>query len=219
MPLLQTLMEQGRAALARGDRQLALECFTRIVERDPHNVAALNNRGLLLGFLGQIEPALGCFQQALQIDQLTATILELAGEFETAAERHSGDPGQAREIGCAPADRASEQISVERDAQAALDRAVGRRQPEARQHQLGTAFRLRRQTQRSVEPKSAIGAVKRRLRLAEISDLAREPQPIDACPAGRDVIPGDLALEPQVIEHALGIDAGRYCAREFHAAA
>jgi tetratricopeptide (TPR) repeat protein len=69
MPLLQTLMEQGRAALARGDRQLALECFTRIVERDPRDVAALNNRGLLLGSLGQIEPALACFRQSLQIDQ------------------------------------------------------------------------------------------------------------------------------------------------------
>ena len=62
-------MEQGRAALARGDRQLALECFTRMVERDPGNVAALNNRGLLLGSLGQIEPALACFRQSLQIDQ------------------------------------------------------------------------------------------------------------------------------------------------------
>jgi tetratricopeptide (TPR) repeat protein len=61
-------MEQGRAALAGGDRQLALECFTRIVERDPRNVAALNNRGLLLGHLGQIEPALACFGQSLQID-------------------------------------------------------------------------------------------------------------------------------------------------------
>jgi tetratricopeptide (TPR) repeat protein len=68
MPLLQTLMEQGRAALALGDRQLALECFTRLAERDPGNVAALNNRGLLLGDLGQIEPALACFRQALQID-------------------------------------------------------------------------------------------------------------------------------------------------------
>jgi tetratricopeptide (TPR) repeat protein len=69
MPLLQTLMEQGRAALARGDRQRALECFTRIVERDPRNVAAHNNRGLLLGSLGQLEPALACFRQSLQIDQ------------------------------------------------------------------------------------------------------------------------------------------------------
>lgn len=68
MPPPQTLMEQGRAALARGDRQIALECFTRMVERDPLNVAALNNRGLLLGDLGQIEPALDCFRRALQID-------------------------------------------------------------------------------------------------------------------------------------------------------
>jgi len=68
MPLLKTLMDQGRAALARGDRQLALQCFTQIVERDPRNVAALNNCGLLLGHLGQIEPALGCFRQSLQID-------------------------------------------------------------------------------------------------------------------------------------------------------
>lgn len=67
MPLLHTLMEQGRAALASGDRQLALECFTRLVERDPHNVAALNNRGLLLGHMGQIEPALACFRRSLQI--------------------------------------------------------------------------------------------------------------------------------------------------------
>lgn len=68
MPLLRTLMEQGHAALAQGDRQLALECFTRIVERDPRNIAALNNRGLLLGHLGHIEPALACFRQSLQID-------------------------------------------------------------------------------------------------------------------------------------------------------
>jgi tetratricopeptide (TPR) repeat protein len=68
MALLQTLMEQGRAALARGDRQQALECFSRIVERDPHNVAALNNRGLLQGHLGQVEAALHSFRQALQID-------------------------------------------------------------------------------------------------------------------------------------------------------
>jgi tetratricopeptide (TPR) repeat protein len=68
MPLLQTLMEQGRAALARGDRQTALECFTRMVESDPLNVAALNNRGLLLGHLGQLEPALDCFRRSLQID-------------------------------------------------------------------------------------------------------------------------------------------------------
>jgi tetratricopeptide (TPR) repeat protein len=79
MPLLQTLMEQGRAALASGDRQRALECFTRIVERDPHNVAALNNRGLLLGHLGQIEPALDCFRQALQIDSVNVIALVNGG--------------------------------------------------------------------------------------------------------------------------------------------
>ncbi|HEX2789528.1 MAG TPA: tetratricopeptide repeat protein [Steroidobacteraceae bacterium] len=79
MPLLQTLMEQGRAALASGDRQRALECFTRIVERDPNNVAALNNRGLLLGHLRQIEPALVCFRQALQIDPVNVIALVNGG--------------------------------------------------------------------------------------------------------------------------------------------
>jgi tetratricopeptide (TPR) repeat protein len=65
---VQTLLKKGRAAFGRGDPQQALQCFTNILELDPHNVAALNNRGLVLGHLHQIDPALRCFRQVLEID-------------------------------------------------------------------------------------------------------------------------------------------------------
>jgi tetratricopeptide (TPR) repeat protein len=65
---MQTMLETGRAAFARGDPQQALESFARILELEPHNVVALNNRGLVLGHQQQIEPALRCFRQVLEIE-------------------------------------------------------------------------------------------------------------------------------------------------------
>jgi tetratricopeptide (TPR) repeat protein len=65
---VQTLLQEGRAAFGRGDPQQALECFANILELDPRNVAALNNRGLVLGHLRQIDAALRCFRQVLEID-------------------------------------------------------------------------------------------------------------------------------------------------------
>ena len=88
---MKTLMDQGHAALARGDRQLALQCFTQIVERDPRNVAALNNCGLLLGYLGQIEPALASFRRSLQIDPGNVIALVNGG----IALAHLGQPASA----------------------------------------------------------------------------------------------------------------------------
>jgi tetratricopeptide (TPR) repeat protein len=65
---VQTLLEEGRAAFARGVPQRALACFDKVLERDARNVAALNNRGLVLGHLRQIDAALRCFRQVLEID-------------------------------------------------------------------------------------------------------------------------------------------------------
>lgn len=65
---VQTLLQQGRAAFGRGEPDLALKHFVRILEFDPHNIAALNNRGLVLGHLQHIDQALGCFAQVLEIE-------------------------------------------------------------------------------------------------------------------------------------------------------
>jgi tetratricopeptide (TPR) repeat protein len=65
---VQTLLEEGRAAFGRGEPQRALACFAKILELDPRNIAALNNRGLVLGHLRQIDAALRCFRQVLEID-------------------------------------------------------------------------------------------------------------------------------------------------------
>jgi hypothetical protein len=80
-----------------------------------------------------------------QIERLTAAILELAAEVEAAAKRSPGELGPAREIGHAPVDRTLGQISIESDAQTALDYAVRNCQPEARQDQFGIALRPRYQ--------------------------------------------------------------------------
>jgi len=65
---VQTLLQQGRAAFGRGEPQLALKYFADLLAFDPHNIAALNNRGLVLGHLQQIDQALRCFTQVLEID-------------------------------------------------------------------------------------------------------------------------------------------------------
>jgi tetratricopeptide (TPR) repeat protein len=65
---VQTLLEEGRAAFAHGEPQRALACFAKILELNPRNTAALNNRGLVLGHVRQIDAALRCFRQVLEID-------------------------------------------------------------------------------------------------------------------------------------------------------
>jgi tetratricopeptide (TPR) repeat protein len=76
---VQTLLQQGRAAIDRGQPQQALKYFADILEFDPHNIAALNNRGLVLGHLQQIEQALRCFTQVLEIDPANVTALVNGG--------------------------------------------------------------------------------------------------------------------------------------------
>jgi tetratricopeptide (TPR) repeat protein len=91
---VQSLLQQGRAAFERGEPQRALECYARILQYDPSNVAALNNRGLLLGHLGQIEAALGCFRQALLIDPDDVVALVNGG----IALAHLGHSDQALDL-------------------------------------------------------------------------------------------------------------------------
>ena len=76
---VQSLLQQGRAALGRGEPQLALKYFADILASEPHNIAALNNCGLVLGHLQQIDQALRCFTQVLEIDSANLIALVNGG--------------------------------------------------------------------------------------------------------------------------------------------
>src|SRR6266849_10313592 len=96
--------------------------------------------------------------------------VEPGSELEIAAEWCAGELGPARKIGGSPGDRASDQTGVEGDPQAALHRAIRRRQAETREDQLGIPVRLRHKRQCPVEPVGAKTAVERRLWLGKVGE-------------------------------------------------
>lgn len=88
-----SLIAKGEAAHAAGDLTTAETLFASALLKDPENLDALNNYGVVLGEQGALAEAVACFRRALEFDpkfeiarQNCASLLRSAGyEMEAAA--------------------------------------------------------------------------------------------------------------------------------------
>jgi tetratricopeptide (TPR) repeat protein len=74
-----SLIEQGYAALGRGEITTALGFLTQVLAREPDRVDLLNDCGGLNGLLGRQEEAVGYFQRALAAEPERADVLNNLG--------------------------------------------------------------------------------------------------------------------------------------------
>jgi len=88
---IQALYEGGRAALARGDLDLAIEYLSSVVEAEPKNVGALYNLGYAYRRKGDIDKAIEFSKRAVEADpkrlyvhQNLAFAYESKGEMDLA---------------------------------------------------------------------------------------------------------------------------------------
>ncbi|HPZ08848.1 MAG TPA: tetratricopeptide repeat protein [Candidatus Eremiobacteraeota bacterium] len=58
----------GSKLYSKGNYEKALDCFTKAIELDHHNIYALNEMGMALGQLEHYEKANKCFDEILEID-------------------------------------------------------------------------------------------------------------------------------------------------------
>ena len=73
------IIQEGLIALKNNKNQKALELFTKVIQIDPKDTMAWNNKGVSLRKLGRIDEAIECYNEALKIDpNLTMALLNKA---------------------------------------------------------------------------------------------------------------------------------------------
>ncbi|MBU3966916.1 MAG: tetratricopeptide repeat protein [Euryarchaeota archaeon] len=60
-------MVKGNLLYSQGKYEEAIECFTKLLEKDDKNKTAWNNKGLALGKFGRVFEAIDCYDKALEI--------------------------------------------------------------------------------------------------------------------------------------------------------
>jgi len=60
-------MVKGNSLYSGGKYEEAIECYSKLLEKDIYNKTAWNNKGLALGKLGRLFEAIGCYDKALEI--------------------------------------------------------------------------------------------------------------------------------------------------------
>ncbi|MDD5614639.1 MAG: tetratricopeptide repeat protein [Candidatus Methanoperedens sp.] len=60
-------MVKGNQLYSAGKYEEAIECYSKLLEKDINNKTAWNNKGLALGKIGRLFEAIGCYDKALEI--------------------------------------------------------------------------------------------------------------------------------------------------------
>ncbi|UEC43044.1 MAG: TPR-repeat protein [Methanothrix sp.] len=97
------LLHKGMDRVKRGEFQEGIEFFDQVLEMNPKNADAWNNKGVALYQMGEAEGALTSYDEALKIDSENmearrnrAFVLRAMGKFEEALEAYeeivTGEP-------------------------------------------------------------------------------------------------------------------------------
>ncbi len=72
-------MVKGNLLYSQGKYEEAIECFTKLLEKDPKNKTSWNNKGLALGKFGRVYEAIECYDKALEIAPRDPVVLNNKG--------------------------------------------------------------------------------------------------------------------------------------------
>ena len=65
---IKKIMDNGLIALKNNKTDVALDCFSEVLELEPENKIAWTNKGIVLRKMGKLGESLECYNKALEID-------------------------------------------------------------------------------------------------------------------------------------------------------